>query len=106
MFCHCLFVWMSKQYVPVDIFYSSPYRSTSLSDVPLIMLRRYAPNPRSLQSLVVLRWTKDTGDLPRRQSNLSDVFGQHSAEPVVSCLEMWTKSDRGGVVLRHGGWRF
>lgn len=94
---------MSKPYVPVEIFYSGPYRSISLSDVPLIMLRRYALNPRSLQSLVVLRWTKETGDLPRRQSNLSNVFGQHSAEPLVSRLEIWTKSDRGRVVLRLGG---
>jgi hypothetical protein len=85
MFCHRRFVLMSKPYVPVEFFYSSLYRSKSLSYVPLNTLTRYAVNHRSLQSQVVLNWTKETGDFPRRQSNVCDiVFGQHSAEPAVS----------------------
>jgi hypothetical protein len=52
----------------------------------------------------VLNWTKETGDLPRRQSNVYDiVFGQHSAEPAVSLLDIWKKNDRGGLVFRLGG---
>jgi hypothetical protein len=75
MFCHRRYVWMYKPYVPVEFFYSGPYRSKSLSDVLLNTLTQYAVNTRSLQSQVVLNWTKET-DLPRRQSNLYDiVFG-------------------------------
>lgn len=51
MFCHRRFVWMSKLYVTVEFFYSGLYR---LSDVPLTTFTRYAVNPRSLQSQVVL----------------------------------------------------
>jgi hypothetical protein len=69
MFCHGRFAWLSKPYVPVVLFYSVQYRSTSLSDVHLTTLGGYAVNPRSPQSHVVLYRTKENGDLLTRQVN-------------------------------------
>jgi len=48
-FCQHQCVWMSKPYVPVVLFYSSFYRSTSLSDVNLTTPTGYAVYPRSPQ---------------------------------------------------------
>ena len=90
----CQFVWMSKPYAHVVLFYSGLYRSTTLSNVHLTALAAYAVNLRSPQSKVILRRMKETGDLPRQQSNTFDVvFGQHSAEPNVCHLDIWNKSD-------------
>jgi len=68
-FCHRLLVWMSKPYVSVVLFYSGLYRSVSLSNVHVTTLTGYAVNLRSAQPQFVLHWTKETGDLPRLQSN-------------------------------------
>ena len=98
------FVWMSKPYVPVVLFYSGLYRSTILSDVDLTTLAGYAVNPRSTQSQVVLHRTKETGDLTRRQAiTFSVVFGQNSAELAVCCLHTRKKSDRGWLLFLLGG---
>jgi len=83
-FCHRRFDWMSKPYVQVVFFYSDFYRTIRLSDVHLTTLAGYAVNPWRLQFQVILRSTKETGYLPRRQDNKFKVlFGQHSAEPAV-----------------------
>ena len=80
--------------MPMVLFYSGLYRLTSLSNAHLTTLAGYAVNPRSLQSHVVLHGMKETGDLPRWQTNTFDVvFGQNSAEPDVCCLDIWKKTD-------------
>jgi len=65
MFCYCRFVWMSKAYVPVVLFYSGLYRSTSLSDVHLITFARYAVNFWSPEPQLILHRAKETGDFLR-----------------------------------------
>ena len=102
LFCRRRFVKFPKSYVPVVLVYSSLYRSTTLSDVDLTTLAGYAVNPRSPESHVVLYRTKDSGDLPRRQAiTFNVVFGQHSAEPAVSRLDI--TSDRGWLLFLLGG---
>lgn len=88
------------RYVRVAIFCSGLYRSISLSDVHLTALVGYVANPRSPQSQVILRGTKETGYLPSRKVNTFHVFGQHSAPLAVCHLVKWKKRDRGGIVFR------
>jgi hypothetical protein len=95
---------MSKLYVHVVFLYSGLYRWTSLSNVYLTTHAGYAVNPQSPQSKVILHRVKETGDLPRQQSNAFDVvFGLRSAEPDVWHLEMWKKSDQVGLLFLLGG---
>jgi hypothetical protein len=47
---HCQFVWMSKPYVHMVLFYSGLCRSTTPSDVHLTTLAGYAVNPWIPQS--------------------------------------------------------
>ena len=107
MLNHCQFVWMSKPYAHTVLFYSGLYRSTTLSDVHLTTLAGCAVKPWSPQSQVILHWMKETGDLPRQQSNTFDVvFGQHSAEPDVCRLDIWKKSDCCGLLFWLTGSNF
>lgn len=93
-FCQCQCVWMSKPNVPVVLFYSGFYRSTSMSDVHLTTHTEYAVNPRSPQYQVIIHRTKESGDLPGRQANKFNViFGQYSAESVVCHLDIRKKSE-------------
>ena len=102
LFCRHRFVRLPKPYVLVVLLYSGLYRSTTLSDVGLATLAGYAVNPRSPQSHIVLQSTKEFGDLPRRQAiTFNVVFGQHSAEPAISHLDI--KNDRGGLLFLLGG---
>jgi len=94
MLSHCQFVWMSKPFAHMVLFYSGLYRSTTLSDVHLTTLARYAVNPWSPQSQIILHRMKETGDLPRQEYDAFDVvFGQHSAELDVCHLDIWNQSD-------------
>ena len=102
LFCCLQFVRLPKPYVPVVLLYSGLYRLTTLSDVDLTTLTGYAVNPQSPQSHVVLHRTKESGDLPRRQAiTFNVVFGQHSAEAAVSCLDI-----RVTEVTSLSAWRF
>lgn len=104
IFCHHKFVWTSKPYVPVVPSYSGLYRSDSLSEVHLTTLAGYAVNLRRPRFQVVLHRMKETGDLPRRQANTFNVvFGQRSAELAICHLNMWKKSNRGGLPFQLGG---
>jgi hypothetical protein len=76
----------------------------TLSDVDLTTPAGYAVNPRSPQSQVVFHRTKESVDLPGRQAiTFNVVFGQHSAEPAVSRLDIRKKSDRGELLFLLGG---
>jgi hypothetical protein len=70
--------------------------------VHLARLTQCAVYPRCPQSQVIHYWTKESGDLPRRQANTFYVFGQHYAEPVVCCLDIWKKSNWGGLLFQLG----
>ena len=90
--------------MPVVLLYSGLCRTTTLSDVDLTTLAGYAVNSQSHQSQVVLHRRKESGDLPSRQAiTFNGVFGQHSAEPAVSRLDIRKKSDRGGLLFLLGG---
>ena len=104
IFCHCQFVWTSKPCMPVVPFHSGQYRSDSLSNVHLTTLAGYAVNSRHPRFQVVFHRMKETGGLPRQQGNTFNVvFGQHSAELAVCHLNMWKKSNRGGLPFQLGG---
>jgi hypothetical protein len=102
-FCHRRSIWISKRYVLVVLFYSGPYRTTDLSDVHLTTLITYAVY-WSPQSQLVLHWTQEAGELPNQQANYSDVtLTKHSADPAICRLDIWKKSDRGGLICRLCG---
>jgi len=95
------FVWISKPYVSVVLCYSGFYRSTSLSDVDLTTLTECAVYPRCPLSQFARNWTKETGCLPRRQSNkFNAVLGELFAEPATCLLDIRRKSDRVGLLFR------
>ena len=100
-FCHRQYVWISKRCVLVVLLYSGLYRPTSLSDVHLATLIKYAVYSWSPQSPLVLHRTEEAGALSKRQANYSDIIlMKHSADPAVCRLDIWEKSDRGGLVSR------
>ena len=70
---HRQIVWMSGPCVSVVLLYSGLYRWPSLSDVHLATLTGCAVYCRNPKSQVVLHWTEEAGDLPRRQANSFDV---------------------------------
>jgi NADH:ubiquinone oxidoreductase subunit H len=60
MLSYCQFVWMSKPYAHMVLFYSDLYRSTTLSIVHMTTLTRYAVKP--LESSFPGHSSQDEGD--------------------------------------------
>ena len=93
MFLHRQFVWVSKPYVPVMLFYSGLDRSTSLSDVHVAQLTGDAIHAWSPQPQIVVHRTEEARNLPRQANTLDVVLGQHSAEAAVCSLDILLEGD-------------
>jgi hypothetical protein len=83
------FVWLYEQNVPVVFLYSGLDGLTSLSDVHMATLIGDTVRTWCLQPQVFLHRMEEVGDLPWWQaSTLAVVFGHHSAEAAVCCLDI------------------
>ena len=109
-FCHRRCIWISKRYVFAVLLSFGLYRPTSLSDVHLARLIKYAVCFWRTQSQLVLHRTEEAGELSKRQANYSDVtLMKLSADP--TCV-IWTYGSRTtevglslGCVVRTSGLR-
>ena len=75
-------------------------------DRPVCPMYMWPHSQSMLYTAIVLSLnrTKETGDIPRRQTiTFYFVFGQHSAEPSVCRLDIWKKSYWGKLVFRIWG---
>lgn len=87
------FVWLYEKNVLVVFLHPGLDGLTSLSDVLMATLTGDTVRTWSLQPQVVLHRMEEAGDLPWRQvSTLAVVFGRHSAEATVCCLDIGQES--------------